>query len=65
MPITCARPPVACHPHAQAAIAPRPAGPECPPLGGDGFTFEHLAGRSEAWFDFVADTGDGGDPTYA
>lgn len=52
-------------PAPQAAIGPRPAGPNCPPTGGDGFTFEHLADREEAWFDFVADTGDGGDPTYA
>uniref|UniRef100_A0A7S1T4N1 Calcineurin-like phosphoesterase domain-containing protein n=1 Tax=Tetraselmis chuii TaxID=63592 RepID=A0A7S1T4N1_9CHLO len=32
---------------------------------GDGFTFEHLAEREELWIDFCADTGDGGDPTYA
>ena len=32
---------------AQAAIAPRPAGPDCPPCGGDGFTYEHLADRDE------------------
>ena len=35
------------------------------PRDGDGFTYEHLAVREEAWFDFVADTGDGGDSTYA
>ncbi|KAI7840166.1 hypothetical protein COHA_005949 [Chlorella ohadii] len=49
----------------QVAIGPRPTGPDCPPQGGDGFTYEHLADRDEVWFDFVADTGDGGDPTYA
>ncbi len=26
---------------------------------------EHLAARTEAWVDFMADTGDGGNPTYA
>ncbi|KAK9835056.1 hypothetical protein WJX81_007542 [Elliptochloris bilobata] len=36
-----------------------------PPREGDGFTFEHLAARKELWLDFCADTGDGGDPTYA
>ncbi|KAK2079809.1 hypothetical protein QBZ16_002204 [Prototheca wickerhamii] len=35
------------------------------PQDGDGFTFEHLADRGELWFDFCADTGDGGDSTYA
>ena len=49
----------------QAALSPRPAGPDTPPTGGDGFTFEHLADKEELWWDFVADTGDGGDPTYA
>lgn len=49
----------------QAATAPRPSGPNTPPSGGDGFTYEHLAARDEVWWDFVADTGDGGDPTYA
>lgn len=57
--------PHTCLARAQAAIAPRPSGPDCPPTGGDGFTYEHLADREELWFDFVADTGDGGDPTYA
>ena len=36
-----------------------------PPHAGDGFTFEHLADQEEAWVDFVADTGDGGDSTYS
>ena len=36
-----------------------------PPRAGDGFTFEHLADRPQLWLDFCADTGDGGDPTYA
>ena len=49
----------------QAATAQRPASPSVPPVGGDGFTFEHLADREELWWDFTADTGDGGDPTYA
>lgn len=49
----------------QAAIAPRPVGLDAPAAGGDGFTYEHLAHRDELWWDFVADTGDGGDPTYA
>lgn len=35
------------------------------PAEGDGFTYEHLAERDELWVDFMADTGDGGDPTYA
>ena len=35
------------------------------PAEGDGFTYEHLADRQELWLDFMADTGDGGDPTYA
>ena len=39
-------------------------GPD-PPSEGDGYTYEHLAGRPEAWLDFMADTGDGGNPTYA
>ena len=34
-------------PPLQAAIGPRPAGPDCPPCGGDGFTYEHLADRDE------------------
>lgn len=36
-----------------------------PPAAGDGFTYEHLADRSELWLDFCADTGDGGNSTYA
>ena len=35
------------------------------PAEGDGFTYEHLSEREELWVDFMADTGDGGDPTYA
>jgi len=42
---------------AQAATG---AGAQCAPREGDGFTFEHLAGRDELWLDFCADTGDGG-----
>ena len=58
-------PPPTPRPCLQAALSPRPAGPDTPPTGGDGFTFEHLADKEELWWDFVADTGDGGDPTYA
>jgi len=36
-----------------------------PPADGDGLTFEHLASRDSIWLDFIADTGDGGDSTYA
>ncbi len=35
------------------------------PSEGDGFTYEHYSERSELWLDFMADTGDGGNPTYA
>lgn len=50
----------------QAATAAVPPGAGArPPQEGDGFTFEHLAGRESIWLDFVADIGDGGDPTYA
>lgn len=35
------------------------------PRDGDGYTFEHLAEKDEAWVDFCGDTGDGGDPTYS
>lgn len=35
------------------------------PHEGDGFTFEHLAGKKELWLDFCADTGDGGNSTYS
>lgn len=50
----------------QAATATTPAGGASdPPRAGDGFTFEHLADRPQLWLDFCADTGDGGDPTYA
>lgn len=38
---------------------------DTPPRDGDGFTFEHLSERDEAWIDFVGDTGDGGNPTYS
>lgn len=52
--------------HLQAAIATTPPGTASdPPRAGDGFTFEHLADRPQLWLDFCADTGDGGDPTYA
>ena len=27
-----------------------------PPRDGDGYTYEHLASRNEAWLDFMADT---------
>ena len=50
----------------QAATATNPPGSASdPPRAGDGFTFEHLADRPQLWLDFCADTGDGGDPTYA
>ena len=50
----------------QAATSAVPPGTgREPPADGDGFTYEHLAEREEAWLDFMADTGDGGDPTYA
>lgn len=49
---------------AATAAAPPGAGAQ-PPTEGDGFTFEHLAERDSIWLDFVADIGDGGDPTYA
>jgi hypothetical protein len=49
---------------AATAAAPPGAGAQ-PPREGDGFTFEHLAERESIWLDFVADIGDGGDPTYA
>lgn len=50
----------------QAATATTPPGTASdPPRAGDGFTFEHLADRSQLWLDFCADTGDGGNPTYA
>eukprot|EP00873_Tetraselmis_striata_P039964 jgi/Tetstr1/460228/TSEL_005543.t1 len=39
---------------------PRPNGRD-----GDGFTYEQFSERSELWLDFCADTGDGGDATYA
>lgn len=36
------------------------------PSHGDGLTFEHLADRQgDLWIDFLADTADGGNPTYA
>ncbi|KXZ46777.1 hypothetical protein GPECTOR_40g511 [Gonium pectorale] len=35
------------------------------PSEGDGFTYEHLDERRELWLDFMADTGDGGNATYA
>ena len=37
-----------------------PGGGSGPPREGDGFTFEHVAGKRELWIDFCADTGDGG-----
>ncbi|GAB4822190.1 hypothetical protein N2152v2_009236 [Parachlorella kessleri] len=49
----------------QAATGTLGNGPDPIPQDGDGFTYEHLARREELWFDFCADTGDGGDPTYA
>ena len=49
---------------AATSAVPPGAGRE-PPAAGDGFTYEHLAEREEVWLDFMADTGDGGDPTYA
>ncbi|KAL6778167.1 hypothetical protein ACKKBG_A17180 [Auxenochlorella protothecoides x Auxenochlorella symbiontica] len=49
----------------QVATASEWVAPDPTPQDGDGFTFEHLAEGRELWFDFCADTGDGGDPTYA
>ena len=51
-------------PQAATAAAPPGNGSQAP-REGDGFTFEHLADRKSIWIDFVADIGDGGDPTYA
>jgi hypothetical protein len=31
---------------------------------GNGFTYKHLAASKDLWFDFMADTGDGGNSTY-
>lgn len=31
----------------------------------DGLRYEHLSKRKELWFDFMADTGDGGNSTYS
>jgi hypothetical protein len=31
----------------------------------DGFLYDHLSNRRELWFDFMADTGDGGNSTYS
>ncbi|GLJ47120.1 hypothetical protein SUGI_0994890 [Cryptomeria japonica] len=31
----------------------------------EGFLFNHLKAREELWFDFMADTGDGGNSTYS
>lgn len=33
--------------------------------GESGFLYEHLGERAEIWFDFIADTGDGGNSSYA
>jgi hypothetical protein len=52
------------NPQAATTALPPGVGPD-PPAEGDGYTYEHLAGRPEAWLDFMADTGDGGNPTYA
>lgn len=30
----------------------------------DEFLYNHMSHREELWFDFMADTGDGGNPTY-
>ena len=49
---------------AATGVAP-PGGGQGPPREGDGFTYEHLSAKEEVWVDFCADTGDGGDPTYA
>ena len=54
------------HAPVQAATAAAPPGAGAQsPMAGDGLTFEHLAEREFIWLDFVADIGDGGDPTYA
>lgn len=31
----------------------------------DGFLYDHLSKRKDLWFDFMADTGDGGNSTYS
>lgn len=31
----------------------------------DEFLYEHLSKRDDLWFDFMADTGDGGNSTYS
>jgi hypothetical protein len=31
----------------------------------DGFLYDHLSKREDLWFDFMADTGDGGNSTYS
>lgn len=48
---------------ASSASCPRCAG-LVSPRDGDGVTYDYLADKDELWFDFTADTGDGGDPTY-
>ena len=31
----------------------------------EGFPYDHLSTREELWFDFMADTGDGGNSSYS
>lgn len=31
----------------------------------DDFLYDHFIEKDELWFDFMADTGDGGNPSYA
>ena len=31
----------------------------------DDFLFDHFSERQDLWFDFMADTGDGGNPVYS
>ena len=49
----------------QAATAGTSVIGQSAPQAGDCFTYEHLADRNHLWLDFCADTGDGGDSTYA
>ena len=49
----------------QAATAGSSVIGQSAPQAGDCFTYEHLADRKHLWLDFCADTGDGGDSTYA
>ena len=51
--------------HASLAGHGTEGGAASAPHAGDGYLFDHCSSAKEVWFDFTADTGDGGDPTYA